>query len=225
MNIKFTNAFASVDLSKYRPVPASQNIPEWYQDTEPYVNKDKDFLTIKRCIPVLDAISTGYLILLPCDILVQRNNGIPKLTVYGDADPRFEPYSHSIEQASNYPNSKIYPFLKWMNPWGIETHNGYSSVFITPMHRDLPFRILEGVVDTDKFIEPVNFPFLLDDKFIGIIKAGTPIAQVVPFKRESFTMVFGDSIDIELMKSNSNKMLGYKNSGYKKLFWKKKDYK
>jgi hypothetical protein len=225
MKIKFTNAFASVDLSKYQPVPSSQNLPEWYQNTEPYVNKDKDFLTIKRCIPVLDAMSTGYLILLPCDILVQRNNGIPRLTVHGDSDPRFEPLSHQLEQAPNYPNSKIYPFLKWMNPWGIETPSGYSSMFITPTHRDLPFRILEGVVDTDKFIEPVNFPFLLDDKFIGIIKAGTPIAQVVPFKRDTFTAVFGDSIDIDLMRSNSNKMLAYKNSGYKKLFWKKKDYR
>ncbi len=224
MEIKFTNIFISQDLSKYQPIPANKDIPEWYQNTEPYVNNDEEYLTIKRCIPFLDAMSSGYLLLLPCDILVQRTNSVPRLTVYGDFDPRFEPMAHSLDQAKEYPSSNKHPFLKWMNPWGIKTSEGYSCLFITPMHRDLPFKILEGIVDTEKFTEPVNFPFILDDNFLGIIPAGTPIAQVIPIKRESSLMSIGGIEEFELAKKQNQEMSKYKKSGYKKLFWNRKEY-
>lgn len=224
MEIKFTNVFISQDLSKYQPVLANKDIPKWYQNTEPYVDNDEEYLTIKRCIPVLDIISSGYLLLLPCDILVERIESIPRLTVHGDFDPRFEPMSHSLDQAKEYPGAKKYPFLKWMNPWGIKTSDGYSCLFITPVHRNLPFKILEAVVDTDRFTEPINFPFILDDNFEGIIPAGTPISQVIPIKRESFSMSIGGIEEFELAKKQNQNMSKYKNSGYKKLFWSRKEY-
>jgi hypothetical protein len=225
MEIKFTNIFISQDLSMHQPVPANKHIPKWYQTTEPYVNNNEEYLTIKRCVPVLDVISSGYLLLLPCDILVERIGSVPKLTVFGDSDPRFMPLSHSLDQAKEYPQAKKYPFLKWMNPWGIKTSDGYSCLFINPVHRDLPFKILEAIVDTDKFTEPVNFPFILDDKFEGIISAGTPIAQVIPIKRESFSMSIGGIEEYNLAKKQNEELFKYKNSGYKKLFWNKKNYR
>ena len=42
------------------------------------------------------------------------------------------------------------------------------------------------MVDTDKYPIPVHFPFLLKKNFEGLIKQGTPIIQVIPFKRESW---------------------------------------
>jgi hypothetical protein len=65
------------------------------------------------------------------------------------------------------------------------------------MHRDLPFTILPGVVDTDRYTAPVNFPFLINDpNFEGLIPAGTPIAQVIPFKREPWEMSIGKEKDL-----------------------------
>jgi hypothetical protein len=41
-------------------------------------------------------------------------------------------------------------------------------------------------VDTDEYVNETNIPaLLLDDDFEGIIEAGTPLVQVIPFKRDS----------------------------------------
>jgi hypothetical protein len=57
---------------------------------------------------------------------------------------------------------------------------------------------MEGVVDTDTYNAPVNFPFVLKNvNFEGLIPAGTPIAQVIPFKREEWKMQIGTEKDLE----------------------------
>ena len=53
------------------------------------------------------------------------------------------------------------------------------------MHRESVFTIMDGIVDTDSYNALVNFPFFLNDwSYEGLIPAGTPMAQVIPFKRE-----------------------------------------
>ena len=87
------------------------------------------------------------------------------------------------------------------------------------------FTILEGLVDTDKYTSPVNFPFTLNNlDFEGLIPAGTPVAQVIPIKREGWSI--GKESEKNLLK---RKQVGYlRNSKfydkYKKMFWEKKEY-
>ena len=51
---------------------------------------------------------------------------------------------------------------------------------------------MPGIVDTDTYNAPVNFPFVLNNiKFEGLIPAGSPMAQVIPFKRDSWEMEIG----------------------------------
>jgi hypothetical protein len=99
-------------------------------------------------------------------------------------------------------------------------------LFITPIHRDLPFTILPGIVDTDKYNAPVNFPFILNDmKFTGLIPAGTPIAQVIPFKRENWKMSFGSNKEIEKV-TRIDKLLNLKFFDvYRNTFWSSKEFK
>jgi hypothetical protein len=57
------------------------------------------------------------------------------------------------------------------------------------VHRESEFSILPGIVDTDSYFAPVNFPFYLHDwGYEGTIPAGTPLAQVIPFKRDNWQM-------------------------------------
>lgn len=55
------------------PVPAAKAIPEWFRKIKPTIEgADKaDSGTIKRCIPVLDAVSQGYIIPLWADLQVK----------------------------------------------------------------------------------------------------------------------------------------------------------
>jgi hypothetical protein len=61
---------------------------------------------------------------------------------------------------------------------------------------------MPGIVDTDTYNAAVNFPFVLNEpnKFEGLIPAGTPIAQVIPFKREFWEMSIG--VEADLVKNN-----------------------
>jgi hypothetical protein len=116
------------------------------------------------------------------------------------------------------------PF-KFRNDWAIETPKGYSALFVHPLNRgDLPFYTLSGVVDTDDYNVPVNFPFLIRADFEGIIPAGTPIAQVIPIKRESWGHEIG-KFDPEYSTKKSAKFNSTIYRAYKNLFWKRKEYK
>lgn len=213
-------------------------MPEWYKKQNSYIDGQKipnlkkysTVATIKKCIPVFDAITSGYCLLSSSDLYVtqvfdeQEKKELPFFQWPGGEIIQF----HSPKQLNHYP-IKEWENLnlpKWINPWSISTPKGYSCLFITPIHRDLPFTILPGIVDTDKYHSPVNFPFILNDiKFTGLIPAGTPIAQVIPFKRESWKMNFGSNKEIE-KSNNIDKLLKLKFFDvYRNGLWSSKIFK
>jgi hypothetical protein len=87
------------------------------------------------------------------------------------------------------------------------------------------FDIISGVVDTDVYINLINFPFILnkrDEQFL--IKRGEPMVQVIPFKRDSWKMWSGfymEKLHGKVHNSIKNRWM----DKYKNLFWKKKSYK
>lgn len=210
---------------EFYPKPADKYIPEWYKKTESYIGGKKEPSgdgnttgTIKRCIPVFDAITAGYILCTPADVFVTQKDGVPYYEWSNLGLVEF----HPVVQAPEHPRVNGFPYPKWINPWSIKTAPGYSILFVQPFHRDSVFTILPGIVDTDTYYAEVNFPFVLNDpKFEGLIPAGTPIAQVIPIKRDSWQMSIGQ-VDYEKIKIRlSSKMF----DRYKNLFWHKKDYK
>lgn len=225
--IKFTNTNGYPDLEK--PRPATEFIPDWYKNTESYVNGKKEPLgnggtsgTIKKCIPVFDAITSGYIISSPADVFVSIKNGEQYFEWSNFGLISF----HPIEQAPKHPEKKPYQYPKWINPWAIKTPKGYSVLFVQPFHRESVFTILPGVVDTDNYYAPVNFPFVINDpNFEGLIPQGTPIAQVIPFKRDVFKMEFGIEKDIKDQHNIATKLNTKMFDRYKNMYWHRKEYK
>jgi hypothetical protein len=227
--IIFTNT-STLDIF-YPPKSASYFIPEWYKETQPFTSgRNIDTLgngvtaaTIKKCIPFFDAITSGYIIPLPADVYVKIIDG----------EQKYEWASHNListhfhKQAEFYPNKanmKEYP--KFINPWAIKTPSGYSCLFTQPFHRPSIFTILDGVVDTDTYTAPVNFPFVFNEPdFEGIIPAGTPIAQVIPFKRESWKMELGSKEQETEVKTTLAQLNSKIFDRYKSMFWQKKSYR
>jgi len=236
MKITFTNTMGIPD--EYSPKPASKYVPDWYKDLGSYIGGDKKpdgnggtTGTIKRCMPVFDSINSGYIIPTPCDVWVKQ---VPLEDKPEETQPFYEWANfsviqfHPIEQAPNHPNNpghKIsYP--KWINSWAIKTPPGYSVAFVQPWHRPSDFTILPGIVDTDTYNAPVNFPFVLNDiKFEGLIPAGTPMAQVIPFKRDSWEMEIGGTEEL----INQNKVTTLLRTrffdSYKSQFRQPKEYR
>lgn len=225
--IKFTPTQKIVE--KYYPEPASKHIPNWYKTLESYIGGERKpngngvtSATIKKCMPVFDAISAGYLILLPADIYVSIKDGSP---YYEWANHNLINF-HPIMQAPNHPQANGLAYPKFTNLWGIETPKGYSTLFVQPFHRESPFTILPGIVDTDKYTSPVNFPFVMNNpSFEGLIEAGTPIAQVIPFKRDGWKMKLGGKKDIEKIASVDSQLKSGFFDRYKRFFRSNKEYK
>ena len=87
------------------------------------------------------------------------------------------------------------------------------------------WKIIEAIVDTDTYINTINFPFILkkrDKQFL--IKKGDPMIQVIPFKRESWKMWSGFYYEKLHSKTQNLLQSGWVDK-YKKIFWSKKSWK
>lgn len=218
---------------EYAPYPALSKLPEWYQamsNRVPGIAKTKpiksDGFTVKRCTPVYDALTAGYIVTTWTDVYVSRTDeGL--YFEWASAEPID---FHPAAQAIGYPEVKTGDGVpKWMSPWSISTPPGYSCLIVPPMHNPNGiFTCLPAIVDTDTYNEPINFPFvLLKSDYEGLISAGTPIAQVIPFRREDWE----SSVDLDI--SHGEELSARSNTylrsvflfGYRRLFWSRKSFK
>lgn len=233
LNIIFTTSIYVSD--EHHPKPASVFIPEWYKKLESYINGSKKPIgdgsspaTAKRCMPIFDAITGGYIIVSSADVFVSQKENLD-----GTKSPYFEWANnnligfHPIEQMPEHPNRNGHPeYPKWINSWAIKTPKGYSTLFVQPMHRESPFTILPGIVDTDTYTAPVNFPFVLNDiTFEGLIPAGTPIAQVIPIKRDEWQMSIGGETERVENQEILSRLRSKFFDRYKSMFRQPKEYK
>jgi hypothetical protein len=90
---------------------------------------------------------------------------------------------------------------------------------------EIPFQAVPGIIDTDSSVIDTNIPVWFNPDFEGIIKAGTPIAQIFPFQREEWTAEYTqipfDKFEIEVEKGFAKTA----QNNYVKNHWSKKTYK
>ena len=218
-----------------RPELAIKNIPEWYRTHEIHTNDtyrlSKDGTvnnTVKKCVAVFDAMTSGYLLKVPADIFIDATG---KRIVYTQAN--IEDSSiismHTPEQVKGLPfDRSIYmdEIFRIHPQWLIKTEDGYSSMFFHPMfHEDLSFRAISGVIDTDGFMSDGAFSILIKKGFKGVIEKGTPLIQVVPFKREEYEIEVGKFKDYETEIIQQRMLVRSRfQGGYKRDVWKRKKY-
>ena len=113
--------------------------------------------------------------------------------------------------------------MKFINPWLIETEEGYSCLFTSPLnHLERRIKILDGVVDTDTYYNNINFPFLWtggDGEFF--IPKGTPLVQVISFKREEYSLQI-ETVDNDKRANAQAKLGTHLRHAYRSEFWSKR---
>jgi hypothetical protein len=174
------------------PYPARKFMPDWYRELPQKINgEDKlENGTIKRCAPVLDAMSVGWIIPLCGNVEFVTTNDASGVN-YKWMFNRVLVENHKEEQVSTkhapHPMAPRPP-MKFLNYWGIRVPPGYSVLFVPPLNRQDPrFTCLSGFVDCDGYIEYINFPFFFNvPNYTGIVKAGTPLVQAIPIKRDGY---------------------------------------
>jgi hypothetical protein len=220
------------------PQPAISAIPEWYSSMDLHLPGESvtglapdsvgsSNLTLRGCMPFLDALTAGYMFTLPFDIEIRKNNrGSVGIRWATNVDYIGQ---HSLDQAPGLP---VPPegspnILKWRPGWKVTTPVGYSCLFTHPLnHIDLPFITLSGIIDTDVYPLSAEFPFRLlnTSEDLLIIEKGTPIVQIIPFKRDSWK-----SATKEFNEENIRKGIFALKSkivrSYQSQFWNRKSYK
>jgi hypothetical protein len=227
--IEFYPWLPEVEGFKTPAIPASTVIPDWYKNIKPFSTGKKisllsSNLTIKKCIPVLDAMSAGYMVCLQNDIVVEKNENEETVFNWKSGGNLIE--THSTKQISEeFIPLNYYPIpFKFVQQFGIKIPRGYSLWVTHPVNRnDLPFLTLTGFVDADSYNEPINFPFFIQKDFVGIIKHGTPIAQIIPIKRNNWQMK-EKKYSKKVVAQSYKKYWTWVYEAYKKIDWSRKSY-
>lgn len=235
--IKFTAKNEIINHISEIPKPGTSHVPEWYRKEKQFIGSTNNFIsmvkqgnrgtTYKMCVPLVDSLTSGYIIALDSDIVVINtiSDGYVPQVSWTSGNQVLDPVE--LESLANYPVPFGYsPYaLRWHSSWHIETPRGYSLWVTHPSHRnELPFFTINGFVDTDKHPNVLVFPFFVRDGFEGIIPAGTPIAQILPIKRDAWKSTTGKYTEIQ-NEYNLEKIKRFLIRSYKRQFWTRKVYK
>lgn len=218
------------------PEPAISVLPEWYKslsrfyksnrdlDSNPvnHIGTDGSASSTKMCMPYFDALTMGYVYVLSDNVYVD-------LDEYGKPIVTWDGQNFVVDQRGMLLDVPIpdhcHPIhYGWRMDWYYETPPGYSVLITHPMNRDdLPFHTLSGVVDADNWGLPVFIAFFLRRGFRGMIPKGTPIFQMIPFKRDDWeleTVVDDKELDKYELRAERRRtdLFGH----YKKTAWVKK---
>jgi hypothetical protein len=211
-------------------------IPEWYKKAETHFSSEEDLAIeegtqktsagLKTCVPFLDAMISGYALVVPFDIYVGK-------TKDGDLDMKWnapQGWENFVEErpkesgstmprpAGHAPNHMV-----WSGRWGIKVPRGYSVLVTHPLNRqDLPFTTSSAIMDSDKFFGNGNIPFFIKEDFVGVIEKGTPFAQIIPIKRKRWKMIHNSALKDAIQKHGHD--VRKKEGTYKKKYWTRKEY-
>jgi len=172
------------------PVPARNALPDWFRRLpgidDDVVSATNNGLTVKRCMPFLDAMTLGFILPLAATVRLDIRDG--GRTVDGGWEfDNVMISNHGSYQVKGHPFGDRPP-MKFHNHWTIKTPPGWSCLFVPPLNRPpLPFDVLSGVVDTDTYASLIHFPFFATGSDgVHTIAKGTPLVQVIPFRRSHY---------------------------------------
>ena len=237
MNINFRAKSKTEFEVQLKPYPAVKQLPKWFTDASPYAplpnypqdnklhfrNRNAN-TTYKKCVPLLDSLSAGYIIPLWADVMIEQNNGFPEIywKTHSDIFLIHGEFSREIPAPEGY-DQIVY---KYLNCWIPQTPKGYSCLITSPLgYNNLPFHAVPAIVDTDRSTLELIFPMWVKKGFEGIVEKGTPLVQIIPFKRDDWESTFdyyedGQYYSIIEEKNFNSTMIGHylKNHHSKKKF-------
>lgn len=229
--IKFHPLTADIGLVVPPPKPAKFYLPKWYQDSaivpadkKRYEDGDLKNHSMKACMPLLDAMVSGYVQETWCDIHISRKDDGSVHYNYA-MDP--EIMSARPELQAHSPDGYLSIEFVWRQPYGIETPKGWSVLLTHPFnHTHLPYQSMTAIVDTDAYTHapfPNNYPFFLRDDFEGVIPAGSPMFQIVPIKRVDWSHTV-EKFDHNRHRRAYARVARFFQHGYRRVCWTRKSF-
>lgn len=257
--IRFNSCHKLNNNSKnYRPSAVKNHIPEWFLQKDKHVkNENGEYPLIflkgengnlvpsrhpswKSCPALLDVFLSGYYLFTPCDITIKTNlekseNNPITLTLDGEWNNKQNGWLfcrvRGIEEGLPTPEGYYKNSYVWVPNWSAQVPEGYTILLTHPINiHGLPFKTMSGFMDSHRVLTGSgNVSVYFKENWEGTIPAGTPYAQLIPIKNESWDSEIVEYTE-EQIKQNYKQyveeyMLGFGITKYKEKDWLKKKYK
>jgi hypothetical protein len=227
--------------SASKPGPVIKTIPDWYKNADrfaqnPMTGKPWELPsgggkvpTWKSCPAIYDIMGSGYVYKTPCDLeFTEDASGNIQVKVL---DPKNKDFIQDRMPMPQFEHPLGYhaKHFAWWADWAVELPEGYSALYTQPFNRfELPFLTTSGIIDNDHVHLPGTMPFFIVKGFTGILPAGTPYAQILPFKRENWSSEVDVALSQEQMmlknQENSAKYRLPDGGVYQKEVWERRKY-
>ena len=212
-------------IKNFKPILAKDLIPDWWKKSKvgEYINGHKQ-QTIRACPAMDDWLNMGWYLCANRDfdiVLGGSKDDVDGLKWAATIDTERD-YFHDSMESPSHPaaqmleafaymekseNPPIKDAFKMRNPWSITTPEGYSTFYLDPfLHQNKYFSTWQGIIDTDKFNNGVDNAQIIFypkvDHDFTILK-GTPLCQIIPFKREEWVGTYGLKTSKSFVESSS----------------------
>ena len=203
--IDFTT-FNDNTIRDFKPILAKSIMPDWWKKMKIFqAVRGKRTQTIRACPAMDDWLKSGWYILANRDIEVlvgQDREGLSNenFITRDHTNSGYNSPSHPSEQFDNafdyIKNTKghVKDAFKMRNPWNIITPDGYTCFYLDPfLFQNNHFAVWQGIIDTDKFNtnqdnSQIIFYPKVEHSFV--IPEGTPLVQIIPYRREEWTATY-----------------------------------
>lgn len=198
--MKITFFSSVVGLSETFPIVEAQHcLPHWVKQARAeYINSNKADINIMRCPGIVDILRTGYVVKAWHDTHI-RSTATGLETTVPDSDLQDLLGRPVVEVQSGDGIAKHLPKRPWSNrhilkintPWHINSKVSFLMMPI-PYGEDLEFESCPGILDPSISSE-INVQGYVNGTGQLVIKAGTPLALLVPLTEKTTTTVVRDA--------------------------------
>ena len=204
------STFKEDTVRDFKPVLAKSVKPEWWNNMQFFeYNRGHKGAGIRSCPAMDDWLKSGWYLVSSRDMYI-KNGGLSDNENESDVsahefgedkgDYSFASPSHpknQMDYAFQYLHDDDAPVrnaFKMRNPWNITTPPGYSCLYLDPfLFQNKFFATWQGIIDTDKFNTNYDNAQIIFYPRVGhsfIIPKGTPLVQVIPYRREDWQATY-----------------------------------
>jgi hypothetical protein len=180
------------------PIVSSASIKRNFMTSE-QVGDRPETLSSKNCPGIRKIISTGWIVPAPADFVIQTNgDGVSMEWAepyrFSKVSPGRDSYvsSHTrsqVEPLLDDPEDTLKTVVKLETPWRIEASDDVVLLFMpVAYNNESRFQAAHGILDT-KYGHVLNIQlFWKDMNSKTLVRAGTPLVQIIPIPRQSLSL-------------------------------------
>ena len=188
----------------YPIIPAKDSLPKWAQSARNnYINRLKSetgrMNHIYQCPGIFDLFNYGYIVPMWHDVVIKTNghpNEFSWMVPSSDLDD-FDKETSLIENQANGVGAlmpikpwSLQAFIKINTPWNVVSPRGVKFLILPIAYPDsFEFESSIGILDPG-YSNEINIQLYYNvPKGDFMLKAGTPLAQLIPISEQKFDLV------------------------------------